>query len=71
MNSINSYEKHLTVLSNSNYYCEDIKRTLSKAYEMYEYNAFIHQYEKYGLEKADFIEAFAFCEQINYDYTAS
>ena len=38
---------------------------------MYEYNAFIHQYEKYGLEKADFIEAFAFCEQINYDYTAS
>ena len=71
VNSINSYEKHLTVLSNSNYYCEDIKRTLSKAYEMYEYNAFIHQYEKYGLEKADFIEAFAFCEQINYDYTAS
>ena len=71
VNSINSYEKHLTVLSNSNYYCEDIRRTLSKAYEMYEYNAFIHQYEKYGLEKADFIEAFAFCEQINYDYTAS
>ena len=71
VNSINSYEKHFTVLSNSNYYCDDIKRTLMKAYEMFEYNAFIHQYEKYGLEKQDFIEAFAFCEQINYDYTSA
>ena len=69
VNSINGYEKHLTVLSNSSYYCEDISRTLRKAYEMFEYNAFIHQYEKYGLEKSDFVEAFAFCEQINFDYT--
>lgn len=71
INEVNSYEKHLTVLSNSNYYCQDIKRTLNKAYEMYECNAFLHQYEKYGLEKQDFLEAFAFCEQIYYDYTHS
>ena len=69
INSINSYEKHLTLLTNSNYYCKDIKKTLQKAYEMYEYNAFIHQYEKYNLQKDDFIEAFTFCEQIIYDYT--
>ena len=69
VNGINGYEKHFTILSNSNYYSEDINRTLQKVYEMYEYNAFIHQYEKYGWEKSDFIEAFAFCEQVNYDYT--
>jgi tubulin delta len=69
INSINSYEKHLTLLTNSNYYCQAIKKTLQKAYEMYEYNAFIHQYEKYNLQKDDFVEAFSFCEQIIYDYT--
>jgi len=69
VNGINNYEKHLTLLTNSNYYCRDIRKTLQKAYEMYEYNAFIHQYEKYGFSKNDFLEAFAFCEQIIYDYT--
>ena len=66
--NINNYDKHLTILSNSNLYSQNIKKCLSKAYEMYEYNAFIHQYEKYGLEKGDFIDAFSFCEQIIYDY---
>ena len=65
---INNYDKHLTILANSNLYCSNIKKCLSKAYEMYEYNAFIHQYEKYGLKKADFIDAFSFCEQIISDY---
>ena len=66
--SINSYDKHLTLLANSNLYCENIRKCLSKSYEMYEYNAFIHQYEKYGLEKGDFIDTFSFCEQIINDY---
>ena len=65
---INNYDKHLTILANSNLYCSNIKKCLSKAYEMYEYNAFIHQYEKYGLKKEDFIDAFSFCEQIISDY---
>ena len=66
--NINNYDKHLTILANSNLYCSNIKKCLSKAYEMYEYNAFIHQYEKYGLKKEDFIDAFSFCEQIISDY---
>lgn len=66
--TINNYDKHLTILANSNLYCKNIQKCLSKAYEMYEYNAFIHQYEKYGLEKGDFIDAFSFCEQIISDY---
>ena len=65
---INNYDKHLTILANSNLYCTNIKKCLNKAYEMYEYNAFIHQYEKYGLKKDDFIDAFSFCEQIISDY---
>ena len=59
---------NLTILANSNLYCSNIKKCLSKAYEMYEYNAFIHQYEKYGLKKEDFIDAFSFCEKIISDY---
>ena len=65
---INNYDKHLTILANSNLYSTNIKKCLNKAYEMYEYNAFIHQYEKYGLKKEDFIDAFSFCEQIISDY---
>ena len=65
---INNYDKHLTILANSNLYSSNIKKCLNKAYEMYEYNAFIHQYEKYGLKKEDFIDAFSFCEQIISDY---
>ena len=67
---INNYDKHLTILANSNLYCSNIKKCLNKAYEMYEYNAFIHQYEKYGLKKDDFIDAFSFCEQIISDYNS-
>ena len=66
--NINNYDKHLTILANSGLYCKNIENCLSKAYEIYEYNAFIHQYEKYGLEKGDFVEAFSFCEQIIHDY---
>ena len=66
--NICGYDKHLTILANSNLYCTNIQKSLTKAYEMYEYNAFIHQYEKYGLEKGDFIDAFSFCEQIIHDY---
>lgn len=68
INEINRYEKHLTILNNSNFICEDLNNTLHKAGEMFEHNAFIHQYEKYGIEKSDFLDAFAFCEQINFDY---
>ena len=66
--NICGYDKHLTILANSNLYCTNIQKSLIKAYEMYEYNAFIHQYEKYGLEKGDFVDAFSFCEQIIHDY---
>ena len=46
----------------------NLKNSLNKAYEMYSNNAYIHQYEKYGMEKSDFMDAFAFCEGVVYDY---
>lgn len=67
-NEINKYERHLTILSNSNFIHYELNKTLIKAKEMYEYNAFIHQYEKYGMDKEDFLDSFAFCQQILYDY---
>ena len=67
-NEIKNYEKHLTLLSNSNFIAEDLSGSIFKAQNMLYHKAFVHQYEKYGMEKSDFLDAIAFCEQINYDY---
>jgi len=37
--------------------------------EMMQYKAYLHQYAKYGLEMPDFLDAIAFDEQINFDYS--
>jgi hypothetical protein len=68
INEFSKYEKHLTILNNSNFLDESLKQSLNKAVNMFEFSAFVHQYEKYGMEKSDFMDAFAFCEQIRYDY---
>jgi len=67
-NEINNYEKHLTLLSNSNFISNDLSSTITKAQNMLFNKAFLHQYEKYGMEVSDFLDSIAFCEQINYDY---
>jgi len=67
-NEINNYEKHLTLLSNSNFISKDLSSTIFKAQNMLMNKAFVHQYEKYGMEISDFLDSIAFCEQINYDY---
>ena len=68
INIINKYEKSVTLLSNCNFFNKQIENTLNKAKEMYMYNAFVHQYEKYGMNKEDFLEAFMFNQQIISDY---
>jgi tubulin delta len=68
INELKNNEKHLTLLSNCNFLSNDLKNTISKAQNMLSNNAFIHQYEKYGMEKSDFLDSIAFCEQINFDY---
>jgi len=67
-NQICKLEKHLTIVNNSNFLTNDLTNTLNKAENMFDHNAFIHQYEKYGMEKLDFLEAFSFCQQVNFDY---
>jgi len=61
-------DKHVTVLNNSNFMEPELNLTLKKVNEMMIHKAYLHQYEKYGLEVQDFYEAIAFNEQINYDY---
>jgi hypothetical protein len=68
INEINGYEKHLTIVSNSNFFYNDLTKTINKASDMFSYGAFIHQYEKYDMDRSDFIDAFAYCEQIRADY---
>ena len=68
INIVNKYEKSVTLLSNCNFFNKQIENTLNKAKEMYMYNAFVHQYEKYGMSKDDFLEAFIFNQQIISDY---
>lgn len=67
-NEIKNNEKHLTLLSNSNFMSDNLSSTIYKAQNMLMNNAFVHQYEKYGMEKNDFLDSLAFCEQINFDY---
>jgi hypothetical protein len=67
-NEINNYEKHMTILSNSSFFSEDIGKTIKKASDMLSHDAFMHQYEKYDMERTDFLDAIAFCEQIKFDY---
>ncbi len=67
-NEINQSDKHLTILNNSNFLEKEIKQTLIKSLKMFEFKAFVHQYEKYGMDHNDFLDAFAFCEQILFDY---
>lgn len=67
-NNLHNFNKHLTIINNSDFLSSNMKNSIDKAYEMLAHNAFLHQYEKYGMNKEDFIEALAFCEQIVYDY---
>jgi len=61
-------EKHLTIINNSNFLCEDIEKNLEKAGQMMKSGAFLHQYKKYGIETEDFLDAMAITEQILFDY---
>ena len=61
-------ESSVSFLANYNFVDQEMRNTIDKATEMFSYNAYIHQYTKYGMEKDDFRDAIAFCEQINFDY---
>ena len=44
-------------------------KSVTKAWEMFNSKAYLHQYEKYGLGVDDFIDSFGVVEQMIADYS--
>eukprot|EP00742_Colponemidia_sp_Colp-10_P008839 GILJ01009599.1.p1 GENE.GILJ01009599.1~~GILJ01009599.1.p1 ORF type:complete len:434 (+),score=41.07 GILJ01009599.1:58-1359(+) len=61
-------EKTATLLSNSQSILRPLDRLTGRAYEMFAANAYLHQYEKHGLLKTEFVEHFAHLEQSLQNY---
>lgn len=46
-----------------------MNNSVVRAWEMFNSRAYLHQYEKYGLEVDDFIDSFGMVEQMISDYS--
>ncbi|XP_051934481.1 tubulin delta chain [Hippocampus zosterae] len=67
--SFNKYEKTATLVSNSQALIEPLDNMVRKAWSMFAARAYIHQYTKFGISEEDFLESFAFTEQIISSYS--
>uniref|UniRef100_A0A7M5V5F2 Tubulin delta chain n=2 Tax=Clytia hemisphaerica TaxID=252671 RepID=A0A7M5V5F2_9CNID len=67
--SFNQYQKSITLLSNSQTFVQPMTKSVTKAWEMFNSKAYLHQYEKYGLGVDDFIDSFGVVEQMIADYS--
>nr|CCA20653.1 tubulin/FtsZ family putative [Albugo laibachii Nc14] len=61
-------DKMATVLSNSGTLIPILESTLAKAYDMFGHKAYVHQYQRSGMDQAFFQESFLHCEQIVHSY---
>jgi hypothetical protein len=57
------HEKSVSVLSNNQSQMGILNETLQKASNMLKQRAYLHHYEKFGVETNDFEEAFMVCEE--------
>ncbi|XP_064401726.1 tubulin delta chain-like [Halichondria panicea] len=64
----NGYEKTCTLVSNSQSCIRPLNSVCRKAWNMYTAKAYVHQYEKYGLDSEDFLSCFVTMEQLIKDY---
>ena len=58
------HEKSVGLLSNNQSHNVNLERTLRKATLMRKERAFLHHYEKYGVDAEHFDEAFLTCETV-------
>ena len=63
-----SYEKSMTLLSNSSAIAAPLEAVTSKAWKMFSARAYLHQYQSFGLAQDDFLDCFASVEQIIKNY---
>lgn len=60
--------RNMTLVTNNSSMYRDIEKIVDQAWNMFSYNASIHQYAKYGIEKMDFDETFIKVENIIKNY---
>lgn len=63
------YEKSIALVSNSQTFIRPLDNCMKKAWEMFHAGAYLHQYEKYGVQKDDFVDSLGAIEQIISDYS--
>ncbi|RLM96791.1 hypothetical protein BBO99_00000121 [Phytophthora kernoviae] len=68
--NFNSYDKMGTVISNSKAMLQTLASTMDKAYDMFAHGAYLHQYERFGIDRAFFQEAFLRVDQITQNYSS-
>ncbi len=66
--SFRGYEKTCSLVSNSQGCVRPLNSVCKKAWSMYTAKAYIHQYEKYGLQNDDFLNCFITMEQLIKNY---
>ena len=64
------HEKSIGVLSNNQAHNITLERTLRRATMMLQERAFLHHYEKFGVDTEKFHEAFLTCETALAEYKA-
>lgn len=62
--SFMSFESFLTSVSNDQTMMEPIDEVLQKSWDMFNNHSFLHRYEKYNIDREDFMNSFAQIEQI-------
>jgi tubulin delta len=67
--AFDQWERSASIVSNSQTVVTPFRRVLTNATEMFQANAYVHQYESHGFEKEDINEAFEQMTQIVHDYS--
>lgn len=62
------HEKSATLLSNSQSVAPLLDQVIERGWQMFSSRAYVHQYQKHGLEVDDFVDCFAGLEQVLASY---
>eukprot|EP00644_Phytophthora_capsici_P014663 jgi/Phyca11/555758/estExt2_Genewise1Plus.C_PHYCAscaffold_780008 len=68
--NFNSYDKTGTLISNSKAMLQTLAITMDKVYDMFSHGAYLHQYERFGVDRDFFQEAFLRVDQITQNYSS-
>ncbi|KAF1789684.1 Tubulin, C-terminal [Phytophthora cactorum] len=68
--NFSAYDKTGTLISNSKAMLQTLAITMDKAYDMFSHGAYLHQYERFGIDRDFFQDAFLRIDQITQNYSA-